>query len=211
MTKNKLNQNYKVKNAGKKVVFIIPGMYESEDKFKTIEGYYSDVGITPIFINMDWRITHLKDFVNNSSEEVKKVASLYPDREIYFFGFSLGAVVALNNAEKYNSKGTIICSLSPFFQDDWGRNPSFMKEITKILNIKLPVYKSIPEETAVFLYGDQDNSMIRSDQIVKERESIYPSSKFIEVKGAKHDITGEAYLEQIKQEINKLKEPDNNE
>lgn len=96
---------YYVNGASKDIVFIIPGLGEDEDKFKTIEKNYLDVGITPIFINMDWRITHISHFVSSGSTEIAKAANTYPGSNYYFFGFSFGAVVALSNAGKIRFKG----------------------------------------------------------------------------------------------------------
>ena len=192
-------QTYEGLNAGDKIAIIIPGLFASEKKYREIETYYRDVGITPVFLNMDWKKTNFKDLNVYGSEEIDKVISHYPNRDIYFFGFSFGSIIALNNAEKFHSKGTILCSMSPLFNGDIKGFPDWLKTI-----ILPPDYIGIPEKTTVFLYGDQDNEEIRSDEIVSKRESIYKESTFKLVVGAKHDISGDAYLEQIKQEIYKM-------
>jgi alpha-beta hydrolase superfamily lysophospholipase len=160
---------------------------------------------------MDWKITSFLNFLEHGNEEIEKVISLYPDRDIYFWGFSFGAVIALSNAGKYESKGTLICSLSPIFQDDLKLKPQWLKAVIQLVGFSPPNYNSIPEQATVFLQGDHDNSMIISDEILSRRERLYPKSKFKIIEGAEHDITGDAYLEEIKKEIYKLREEAKNE
>lgn len=94
---------------------------------------------------MDWKITSIYKFIESGSEEIEKVISLYPDRDIYFLGFTFGAVIALSNAGKYESKGTLICSLSPIFQDNLKLKPHWLKTVIKFVGFSPPNYISIHE------------------------------------------------------------------
>lgn len=192
---------------GNRMVFLFPGLNETEDRYKAIEGYYSDAGITPVFLHINWLQPDFKKLIQEGREELGKVTSLYPDREYFFFGFSFGAVIALNSSQDYQSGGTLLCSLSPVFREDYEVNP-VIRDIPGWVPdfLKAPVYRSIQQETTVFLYGDQDSAGINSKPIVELRKKTFPKSKFRAVKGAKHDITNKAYLEQIRKEINKWKQ-----
>lgn len=197
------DQEYKEHPAGKSIAFIMPGAGGYEGQYAKIEGYYSDAGITPVFIDIDWMEMNFDRLISFACRKIDNVNRFFPGRNNYFFGFSMGAVIALCVAEKYESKGTLLCSLSPAFIDDIARIPDWFKRI-----FSLPGYERIPEDTAVFLYGDRDNSVIRSGRLVMKRKRIYAGSRFVMVKGAKHNITGSAYLEQIKHEIGRMRNPD---
>lgn len=201
-----VSQKYEGRTVGDRIAFIIPGLNEPKEHYTIIEGYFEDVGITPFFIDMDWMKLNFDNLIAHGNKEMEAVIGLYPDRDIYMLGFSFGAIIALNTTDKFESKGTILCSLSPLFQEDMKEFPDWLKKA-----ISMPTYTSIQGETTVFLYGDQDNSLIKSEEVVKRREGIYSQSEFVVIAGAEHDITGAAYLEQIKQEIYRFKEVEKNE
>src|SRR6266403_2076787 len=100
----------------KKTIFIVPGYrhgpnnksYQALAKLLTLEGY------DPIVVTIPWKKTTISQNTEYFLQEYKKIHA----KKKYILGFSFGAMIAFLAATKVDVSGLILCSLSPYFQED---------------------------------------------------------------------------------------------
>jgi hypothetical protein len=184
------------------IAVIIPGQNESPalSQYQTIGRYYQQAGIAPLWVEFNWKTLTLKNFTEASRLILTDLTQQYPDAEIHLFGFSLGAVIAFKMSEMSGFPTTVLCSLSPAFQEDIRSHPFplrfMMKQFGNYPDNGLVLSPATKGKTLVFLYAERDSRLI-SENIIIARTSIYPESRIIIVKDAKHDLSGQAYLDTI--------------
>src|SRR5262249_29558888 len=130
----------------------------------------------------------------------------YKASKTYLFGFSFGAVIALLASTQMPIDGQILCSLSPFFEEDL---PD-MKHSWKVLIGKrrredfaqLNAARLAQQVTAptILLYGSREDNSIES-RAQQTYTQLKAKKQLYIVEGAKHDIGYPKYLEQIRMAI----------
>lgn len=128
------------------------------------------------------------------------------NKEVQLFGFSFGAMISFITSSKVNIKTQILCSVSPYYQEDmrlilksWAKSvgKKRMQDFAKLS--RTDICKNIKAKT-IMLVGTKERNMM-----VNVSKSIYRDLKtdknLIIIKGVGHDITNEKYLEEIKRQI----------
>ena len=191
-----------------KIAYIIPGYNESHSKqrgYNKIAKLFEESGVTPVRVEIDWKHSDPKCFTDYT-EQFLKVYKKQKNTETYVLGFSYGAMVAFLTAAKTKPKALILCSLSPFFEEDlidlkpawvrwWKKNftesdYSFTKTASKI---KSKTYLIVGEK-------EDKSCIIRAKDAKKKIQDSHLSI----AKGAEHKVGQEEYLKAIKSVISKL-------
>lgn len=108
----------------KKIAYIIPGYCESHLRqrgYDKIAKFFEERGIEPIHVEIDWEKNKPKRF----SDYTKQFLDLYrkpKGTKVYILGFSYGATIAFLTASETRPKTLILCSLSPYFEEDLVRD-----------------------------------------------------------------------------------------
>ena len=146
------------------------------------------------------------------SEYVEQFNKIYNESkkgsEIYFLGFSFGAMIAFISSVKLKPKVQILCSLSPYFKEDfpfirewWKRyigqarladfHKTSFNELSKKISIK-----------TIIIAGDKEGKEV--DRRVKDANKKIKNSQMIIIPKAKHRIQQDEYLAEIKRVIKSL-------
>lgn len=196
----------------KKVVYIIPGYeesYLSKRSYKKVAGIFGARGIEPVQVEIDWFYKKPMRFKDHSEQFLKQFKeSKSKGEEVYLFGFSFGAIIALLNQNKVKPKAVILCSLSPYFKEDQKDfKPSWLKWWRKnytesdysfdklAKNVKTKVY---------LLVGDCEDKEGFCLKRAKDAKKKIKNSSLTIIKNTKHNIYQKEYLAVIKKVVGKL-------
>ena len=192
----------------KRIAYIIPGYGESHLRqrgYNKVAKFFEERGIEPIHVEIDWEKRNPKKF----SDYVAQFLKVYKKprgAEVYILGFSYGATTAFLSVTKAKPTVLILCSLSPYFEEDFsGLKPAwikwFKKNFTKsdysfdrlAAKIKTPTYLIVGDK-------EPDACLLRVKDAKKKLRDSYLSI----AKGAEHKIGQKAYLETVRKVISKL-------
>ncbi|PIR44068.1 hypothetical protein COV23_01805 [Candidatus Wolfebacteria bacterium CG10_big_fil_rev_8_21_14_0_10_31_9] len=191
-----------------RIVFIIPGFLESHLKqkgYNKIAEFFKERNIKPVHVNIDW-ISKKPYKFRNYIRYVLKEANKYKNSEIYVLGFSYGAIIALLSEFKLKPKTLILCSLSPYFIEDFKTlEQSWLKWWKK--NFKDSDYSfneiapKIKARTYLIVGAEEGKECLKRAKDARKR---IKNSDLIIIKEAKHKINQRIYLEVVKKIVYKL-------
>lgn len=169
---------------------VIPGFGESRSdaEYKTLEKKLKATSAVVVkFYNPIWDRRTIKHWLSDFEKEF----SVNNLGDTILVGFSMGSLIALMLAEKFNFKKVLLASLSPYFKNNikdipaeasnfFGKNRmAAFSELRRPEKIKCK---------SIFLFGDQDWPIAISQ--ARELASLY-KGKFILVKDTPHELTVE--------------------
>ncbi len=186
----------------KKVVFIIPGFRHRPTNiaYKAIAKILKNEGYFPILITIPWKQTTISE---NTEYFLKKYMKIKAKKK-YILGFSFGAMIALLASTKTNVSGIILCSLSPYFQEDVTRRGKRRFLSTGLLRHRDfsslhcgTLAKHIKAKKILMLYGtDEERSLIR--RVNEAFDQITSTEKYLfSIKKTEHDIGDRRYLQAV--------------
>lgn len=189
-----------------KIVFIIPGFghkptnkgYGQVSKLLKSEGY------SPISVAIPWKESTITDNTNFFLKEyTKKLSKIGKKSDVYFLGFSYGALIAFLAATEISVKGLILCSLSPTFKEDLPkqlpsastlskkRHENFSKLHAKVLARK------IKAKNVMMLYGSKESSKL-IHRVSNTFDDIPTLGKYLfSIKKTDHNIADKKYISAI--------------
>ena len=179
--------------------------YLTKRAYNKVAVFFEARGIEAIHVEIDWKGGKSGSFADYT-EQFLKLYKKQKNAEVYMLGFSFGAVVALLVALKIKPKNLILCSLSPFFEEDLKNiKPSWLKWWRKhSIESNYSFSKLAPsiKLEAYLIVGDKEHKscLIRAKDAKKK---LLNSHLFI-AKGGKHNIGQKEYLETVNRVISKL-------
>lgn len=186
----------------KKVAYIIPG-YENSfhvNKIRFVSTLFRKKSIIPIPVKIKWKYRTISDYLSDLFSQIH-----YNDNsEIYLFGFSFGAMIALLAAPALKPKKLYLCSLSPFFKEDLNHRQSDRKSHGKkrtaeCMSISFDtIAKSVHCQT-LLLVGDQETASVINR--TKAAKSIIKKSKMYTVEHASHNLNDAMYQKYLSELI----------
>jgi alpha/beta superfamily hydrolase len=190
-----------------KKVYIIPGFNESHLKQKgydKIGSFFRKQGIKPIQVSIRWRLKQPIDF-EKYNKQFLKIYTKEKKSEVYILGFSYGAVIAFLTESRTKPTGLILCSLSPYFVEDYQNlKPAWLKWWKKnfINDINFSkAGKNISSKTYLVAGDKEPNSVMIRAKIAKRK---LRKSQLIVAKGAKHNVSQKEYLNTLEKLIGSL-------
>lgn len=193
----------------KKIAFIIPGYSESKRNnpaYSKIERYFRQNGIDPLVVDVSWKYRTMTDYVREFRAVYEKN---HKGAEVYFLGFSFGAIISFIAAAELKPKAIILCSLSPFFKEDlsklrpWWKRALGKKRLEDFNSLSFSLLaKKISSRAFIFAGSREVEDVFRR---AEEAKNQIRGSKLLIVPEAKHDISQGAYLQEVKNLIAKLK------
>jgi hypothetical protein len=190
-----------------KTVLFVPGFQEdisSRDYVKTIKAIEQS-GYKVKFVDIHW----LRTTIDNWVEEFNAVYDAYDPKDTILAGFSYGAMTVFMSAANRNPAELWLFSLSPYFIEDI-ENDSFNQSWLKSIGHrrvdafkKLSFSKLIKRITSkiLFFYGDLE---LKKWPDISYREDVIRKLPMMKIRiaiGAQHDVTSDAYIDAIKEEI----------
>lgn len=103
----------------KKLGFILPGYPHSteEENYQKMGDFYREEGFRPIFLEFEWSES-FKENLKKAREVIEEKLEEFEDPEIYLFGHSWGAAIALTLSPEFRPETQILCGLSQEFRED---------------------------------------------------------------------------------------------
>ena len=192
-----------------KTIFIIPGFRQkaTSKAYKQISKILKNEGYSPILISIPWKNSTISQNTDYFLKAYKKINA----RKKYILGFSYGAMIAFIASTRVSSSGLILCSMSPYFNEDVSRNDnkaiSFLSEARYQDFSKLhyaALAKKIKAKQILMLYGRQEaRSLIkRVTEAFLEIESA--DKHLLPIKKVEHNIADKRYLFTISQAARSL-------
>lgn len=189
-----------------KVALILPGWQQkmSEKKYQTIVRSFSKQGIKPISVTISWKRITVKQY----AEQVLNEYKFEKGTEVYIYGFSYGAIVALICSLVLKPKVVILSSLSPYFKEDLNRIPKWWKtEAGKnnLRNFEKMKFSDFPKSIAkkvIIIAGDKEGPEVMYRALVAHEH--FKNNQLVIVSKGKHDVGQPEYAEVLKEVISKL-------
>ena len=192
----------------KKIVYIIPGYGESHKRqagYDKVADMFRKKGIEPIHIEINWRSGKRQPFENYLKQFLKRYKRP-KNTKIYVLGFSFGALTAFLSEPKMKPAAIILCSLSPYFEEDLPKLPKswsrWWKKYYPDSNYSFHELAPLIRTTVFMVVGDKENLVVR--QRARSAKRLIKKSTLVVATGAKHRISQKEYLVGVKKIIDKL-------
>ncbi len=187
-----------------KAIFIIPGYNHlpTGSAYRKIATMLQNEGYQPILVKIPWTKTTISQNTDYFLKKYKKINA----KKKYILGFSLGAMIAFVASTKVTAYGLILCSLSPFFNEDLLKintkriSPIQLRRHQDFLTLHCSTLsKKIKAKQILMIYGrEEEKSLIKR---VKEtyRQLSSKNKYLIPVDQTEHNIGDKRYLYKIRQ------------
>jgi esterase/lipase len=195
--------------AGKKTIFIVPGYRQvpTQKAYQSLSEILRDEGYEPILVTIPWK----KTTISENTEYFIKTYNKIKTKKKYILGFSFGAMIAFLAATKISVDGLILCSLSPYFQEDLPKKKTFFRSPIQADRYNdfsqlhfTTLAKQLKTKKIHLLYGSKEaKSLIK--RVTTAFEQINLEEKYMEaVKSVDHNIGDKRYLHTIHQVAKQL-------
>lgn len=156
-------------------------------------------GYRVVAIDISWRRKSL-------SRYIKEFVALYEkekSQENIVIGNSFGAVIAFVTAPILQPNIVYLCSLSPFFQEDRGKQPDAvglrlcgkrrMQELWSISATKIASRLNQTSVKTIVVFGKKEYDMLVLVERCKKTATQLHGSKLVEIPNAPHNMGDAAY------------------
>ncbi len=189
-----------------KIVYIIPGFTEKVNLkgYQQIIKFFKSKNFKVIPIKISWQYKVMSNYVDEFFSQL----SHQQNDEVYLFGFSFGAIIAFISAVRIKPKILLLCSLSPYFNEDlkslkksWKNRigKKRMEDLKKFSFNKL--VKNINCKT-ILVAGKNEGKEL--DTRVNDAHNKIKKSELIIIDGAKHEISQKEYIDKLHKIISNL-------
>ena len=187
------------------IAIIIPGLGQSASSpgYDAVGAFYRGRGITPVFVNMNWKAAGVSRLGLAGMELDTMLHDSFPGARVYLFGFSFGAVVALEAARSVPAAHILLCSMSPLYREDRAFQIFPFRQLMGLFVPGDLSYAPNLGQCVTFLYADQDNFVI-SKAIIGHRKASFTCNETIIIDHARHDISGRSYLDTIRAIVQRI-------
>lgn len=185
-----------------KVVYIIPGYQHTTSlkSYREVARYFKLRNYQVELLKINWARRAMSDYVAEATEQVARHKK---NDVICLFGFSFGAFIALNLAEKIIPKYLILGSLSPFFKEDLSYLKKIWKEFWGKRRIKdfenfsfNKIVKKVKFNKTYLLGGGDESPELK--RRLKEAVKKIKNSKLYYADQVGHDLGHKNYLKLVK-------------
>ena len=188
----------------KGTIFIVPGFRQSAGSraYRDIARLFKEEGYRTKPVNITWSQSTISE---NTDEFIKKFKKIKAKRK-FILGFSYGAMIAFIGSKEIKTEGVILCSLSPYFQEDLRNkkiNPKSeleakrFNDFIKFENAELS--KKIKTKKLLMLYGRLEaRTLIKRVHETFEQATV--SHKYLlPIKNTEHNIADKKYIYKIQE------------
>jgi esterase/lipase len=189
----------------RKIVYIIPEHKGSpnDTAYLKVATMFRKVGIKPIGVHIKWKRRTITQYLDEFTEFYNKTNR--PSDEVYLFGFSYGAYVAFVAATKLKPKAAILCSISPFFKEDFRYlYKSWVKANGKTMTADQKKYifnslaKKVKARTLIFVGALEWGQCLRRAKVAHR---LIKNNKLIIIPKARHRSNQKEYQDALKNYI----------
>jgi hypothetical protein len=190
------------------LALIIPGMNQtcSDPGYDSIGTYYKSIGITPVYININWKVIGVENLTSVAMQLHDMLKDSFPESHFYLFGFSFGAVISLKLSQLMSTEHILLCSMSPMFTEDIIHQIFPFRQILGMVTDYSEnglSYSASKKKCIVFLYGSKD-SFALNKAIIQNRKHFFSCNETIIIPNAKHNISDGSYLKAIQRIVQRI-------
>lgn len=188
----------------KKSIFIIPGYRQTPQQkaYQAIAVILAQNGYEPIPVTIPWKNTTISENTECFLKAYRKVRT----KKKYILGFSFGAMIAFLASTKVDVDGLILCSLSPYFNEDLPKvkkhalSPIQADRYEDFSNLHCgTLAKQLKAKQVLMVYGSKEARMLKR-RVHDAFEKISTDEKLLlPVKYVDHAIGDRRYLQKIQQ------------
>lgn len=192
-----------------RIAYIFSGYKSTPSKslYQDIGNVYRKQGITPIYVEIDWR----KNSIENYVSQAKKFISLHPAHKKYFYGFSLGGLIALSMASEFGAEKVVVSSVAPFFNEDIDQLPFYslhklynwwLFRNNKSISLNKIISNLNNSATIVTLLvgSEEEASVIKCSKFITEN---LVNSDYIVMKNIGHGLSQTGHIQYIESVVSK--------
>ena len=189
----------------KRVAYILPGYRESHLKqggYTKMAKFFEAQGITPVHVEIDWR-RQKPERLSDYTEQFLRVYKREKDTAVYILGFSYGAMIAFLTAAQTKPDVLVLCSLSPYFEEDLKNlKPAWLRSWKKDFiesDYSFAKLASRIKSKTYLIVGEKEHAscLIRA----RDAKKKLSDSHLRVVRGAKHKIGQKQYLAAIEKVV----------
>jgi len=188
----------------KKTVFIVPGYRHTpkQKAYQAIAVMLKNEGYEPILVTIPWKESTISENTKLFLSQFKKIQR----KKKYILGFSFGAMIAFLAATKVEVEGLILCSLSPYFQEDLPKvrknllSPIQKERYEDFSTLRCAALaKQIKAKQVLMVYGSKEARPLKKrvntafTQITKKKKYL------MSIKEADHTLGDKRYLNTLHQ------------
>jgi len=186
----------------KKRLYIIPGFGDqaSQKSYRWIKEYAQEQAYEVVLVPIQWKRTT----VNQWMEDFVSVLDEGTSSESVVLGFSFGALILMFASARFSFKKIIVCSLSPYFQEDIPQLPR--EALLPLGKRRVEAFRKRPfpvaskKAAAVFIIGDKDFSLAITR--TKKAYKLWKYQKKITVlPSVGHTLNDPMYMKEIKKNL----------
>lgn len=186
-----------------KTIFIIPGFRHdpTHTQYDWLTPFFQSKGFTVKKFGFKWNHKTMTDFINDFSQFFRQNKS--DDNTV--LGFSFGAMAGLITATNLKPQRLVLCSLSPYFDEDlktlrnsWKKNIGVnrFEDFKKYKAEEIAIKIKIP---TIIIYGSKEGNMYPQLKIrCVETSKQIPNAKLEVADNAPHEIDFPSYVATIK-------------
>ena len=186
-----------------KTIFIVPGFRHdsTHTQYDWLTPFFQSIGFDVKKFNFKWDHKTMSDFTADFSKYYNK----YKSQTNYVLGFSYGAMAGLITANELKPNELILCSLSPYFNEDIEKLKPWWKiyiGIHRSIDFKkfeaIKIAKKIIIPTTV-IYGSREGEQYpQLKHRCEEVARLIPNAKLEVADNAPHKIDYPSYVATIK-------------
>ena len=197
----------------KGTVFLISGFElnrtAAHPQYASLRNAIAAKGYDVVPVDIDWKYRTMSRFVREFKELYRKKAGEHN----IIIGNSFGAMAALITAPELLPDKIILCSLSPFFQEDIPRFQPAEKLINWFGKRRTDDFNTISAKAAadainrtkvkcILFYGEQEKKMYKKlvERVISTAKDL-KSAQLQEIPNAFHSFRDQAYVQAIAQAL----------
>lgn len=188
-----------------KAVYIIPGYRHlpTHQAYRQIAKMLKNQGYLPVPVTIPWQQTTIAENTAYFLHELKKKRLGKKIGKQYLLGFSYGAMIAFITSTKVKTDGLILCSLSPYFEEDLQKEQNPHDQ--DFVNLKcLSLAKRIKAQKIFMLYGGKEDQSLKNRVREAFGEILNHHKYLLPIARAEHNIGDKRYLNKIHEVIQQL-------
>ncbi len=190
------------------MAFIIPGLREHARSkgYAAIAKKFRERGCDVQIVNIDWNRKVMSEYIT----QFRKIAEKEKG-DIYFLGFSFGAIIAFVVAFDIKPKALFICSMSSYFAEDLASIPTSWKNYIGKRQLAdaakrsfAPLAKGIQCPTYIFVGEKEAQKYPTIAERAKAAAKSIKHATLTIVPNGKHDLSQPEYRALVEQMIDQV-------
>jgi hypothetical protein len=190
-------------------LFIIPEKHQktSQSPYRELADFASGLGVEVYMIDIRWKKHNsLLECALEATKKVHEIVDELRPTECYFFGFGIGAMLAVQVSYLFRAKGLMLCSMPALFQEELTLLPWLKRYLgrRRIYNARnKPGYPALPLKfKTCLLYTEKERKTISRLNDIRDKK--FPRSQTIYIQKTGISLRRKKYMAAVKEAVKSL-------